>query len=317
MRYSVIDELVQILVKPNPVLVKPVKTLLFIVCLLIGYTPSYSQEQYKSASIAVFTGAMNYQGDLNPSSFKFSHSGLTIGLIYRKPLNRWFTLRGGITVGKIMAADKWNRDYLQMRNLSFTTTLQEIHTGLEVNVLDISTNRFTPYLYGGVAVFHFNPWTNDNSGIKTYLKPLSTEGQGISAYPERKPYQLTQFSLSFGAGLKFAISDAIQIGIELNQRKTFTDYLDDVSSSFVDVDILRQERGDKAVELAYRADEIPNGQLLYPNHGDQRGTPSEMDWYYFFGFTSEIKLHAIGGLFGSRTNTKGVKSQRCPRNVSY
>ncbi len=295
---------------------KSVKTLLFIAC-FFGYTASFSQEQDKSASIALFTGAMNYQGDLNPSSFKFSHSGLTVGLIFRKPLNRWFTLRAGFSSGKIMAADRWNRDYLQMRNLSFTTTLQEAHTGLEVNVLDISANHFTPYIYGGVAVFHFDPWTSDNSGMKTYLKPLSTEGQGLSAYPERKPYELTQIALSFGGGIKFAISDAIQIGIELNQRKTFTDYLDDVSSSFVDVDMLRQERGDKAVELAYRADELPNGQLLYPGHGDQRGTPSEMDWYYFFGFTSEIKLHAIGNLFNNRGNKKGIDSQRCPRNVNY
>lgn len=295
---------------------KPVKTLLFI-SFLFCHSVSFSQEQDKSASIALFTGAMNYQGDLNPSSFKFSHSGLTAGLIFRKPLNRWFTFRGGIVIGKIMAADKWNRDYLQMRNLSFTTSIQEAHTGLEVNVLDISAKRFTPYIYGGVAVFHFNPWTADKNGTKTYLKPLSTEGQGLSAYPERKPYQLTQISLSFGAGIKVAITDAIQIGIELNQRKSFTDYIDDVSSSFVDVDILRQERGDKAVELAYRGDEIPNGQLLYPGHGDQRGTPSEMDWYYFFGFTTEIKLSAIGNLFNSRGNKKGVDSQRCPRNISY
>lgn len=260
---------------------------------------------------------MNYQGDLNPNSFKFTHSGLTIGLIFRKPLNRWFTFRAGLTQGKIMAADKWNRDYLQMRNLSFTTTLQELSTGIEINVLDISTNHFTPYMYGGLAVFHFNPWTYDNNGSKTYLKPLSTEGQGLSAYPEKKPYLLTQFSLSFGAGLKFSISDALKIGVELNQRKTFTDYLDDVSSNFVDVDILRQERGEKAVELAYRGDEIPNGQLLYPGHGDQRGTPSEMDWYYFFGITTEIKLNSITSMLGNKTNKKGVNSQRCPRNVTY
>ena len=74
-------------------------------------------------------------------------------------------------------------------------------------------------------------------------------------------------------------------------------------------------RGDKAVELAFRENEIPQGRLQYPAHGEQRGTPSEMDWYYFFGLTSEIKLNAISNLFGNGGNKKGIASQRCPRNV--
>lgn len=260
---------------------------------------------------------MNYQGDLNPNSFTFNHSGVATGIIIRKPLNRWFTLRAGATIGKIQAADRWNRDYLKLRNLSFTTSVSEINAGLELSVLDFSTKRFSPFLYGGFAVFHFNPWTNDKNGQKTFLNPLSTEGQGLAAYPEQKIYTLTQSALSFGTGLRFAISDDFIIGIEFSQRKTFTDYLDDVSSHYVDVNILRQAKGDKAVELSYRGDEIPNGRLQYPNNGDQRGTPSEMDWYYFIGFTAEIKINAIGNLFSFGGNGKTIASQRCPRNVNY
>jgi len=252
---------------------------------------------------------MNYQGDLNPNSFKFSHSNFTGGIIVRKPLNRWFTLRAGATLGKIKADDKWNRDYLQIRNLNFTSEIKEAYLGLEVAVLDISTKRFTPYLYGGIAVFHFNPWTHDNRGVKTYLKPLSTEGQGLPQYPSQRPYNLTQIALPFGGGLKFAVTDGFSAGIELSQRKTFTDYLDDVSSHYVDSDVLLQAKGAKAVELSFREDELPNGRPLFPAHGEQRGTPSEMDWYYFFGLTMEIKLNALGGLF---KNNKPVASQRCP-----
>ncbi len=257
---------------------------------------------------------MNYQGDLQPNSFTFRHSNFSAGISIRKPLNRWFTFRGGINIGKIQAADRWNRDDLKSRNLSFTTSIKEAYLGLEVTVLDMSTSWFTPYLYGGIAAFHFNPWANDKNGAKTYLKPLSTEGQGLSQYPEQKPYNLTQLSLAFGGGAKFALSDGLSIGVEFSQRKSFTDYIDDVSTHFVDGAVLLQEKGSKAVELSYRADELPGGRPFFPAHGDQRGTPSEMDWYYFQGITMEMKLRNLGSMLKSN---KAVANQRCPRNVNY
>ena len=220
-------------------------------------------------------------------------------------------------MGNIEAADRNNRDYLKQRNLSFSTSIKEAYLGLEITILDMSVGRFTPYIYGGVAVFHFNPWTLDKNGVKTFLKPLSTEGQGIAQYPEQQPYKLTQLSIPVGVGAKFAVSDNFSIGIEFNQRKTFTDYIDDVSSNYVDVNVLRQARGEKAVELSFRENEIPIGRLQYPGHGEQRGTPSQMDWYYFFGLTSEIKLNALSNLFGNAGHKRGVASQRCPRNVGY
>ena len=251
---------------------------------------------------------------MNPNSFTFKHSNFATGIILRKPLNRWFTLRGSVNIGKIEAADKWNRDYLKPRNLSFTTDIKEAYLGLEVTILDVATSNIIPYMYGGVALFHFNPWTHDNNGTKTYLKPLSTEGQGLAQFPEQKPYELTQLALSFGGGIKFKISDGVCIGIDFSQRKSFTDYIDDVSSHFVDGTILQQEKGSKAVELSYRADELPGGRPFFPASGEQRGTPSEMDWYYFFGLTMEMKLNNLTGIF---RNNKVVADQRCPRKIRY
>ena len=100
------------------------------------------------------------------------------------------------------------------------------------------------------------------------------------------------------------------------QRKTFTDYLDDVSSIYVDQNILLQARGPKAVEMAYRGDELAGGQP-YPNHGEQRGTPSEMDWYYFFGINFEIKFSAFARLFKNMNaeNSSALHNTRCPKNV--
>ena len=270
------------------------------------------------ATLSLFAGTINYQGDLKPNSFTFNHSNPAFSLVFRKLLNRHLSWRTGISIGKIEAADRYNRDYLKPRNLSFYSNIKEVYTGISLNLLDISTKRFTPYVYGGIALYHFNPWTYDNNHQKVYLKPLSTEGQGLPEYPKKKPYSLTQIAIPFGVGLKFSLTEYLNIGLEFSQRKTFTDYLDDVSGFFVDEDILLQERGQKAVDLSYRGDELPGGDQTYPAKGSQRGTPSEMDWYYFFGVTFEIRLGGIQDIF-SRWNKDGIASYqlRCPRNPGF
>jgi len=278
--------------------------------------PAFSQENEfsKGPFLSIFTGLINYQGDLNPNSFTIGHSNFAGGIVLRKPLSRRFSARAGISIGEIEAADRYNRDYLKPRNLSFFTTIKEAYTALEFNFLDINKTRFTPYVYGGIAVFHFNPWTYDRSGQKVYLNPLSTEGQGIADFPSQKPYHLTQFSLPFGIGIKYSLNDNINIGFEFSQRKTFTDYLDDVSSFYVDKDVLLEARGPVAVELAYRGDEL-TGTNDYPAHGEQRGTASEMDWYYFAGVNIEIKLSAVADLVNGGRSNKSYRQQRCPKRL--
>src|SRR5690606_13448162 len=81
---------------------------------------------------------------------------------------------------------------------------------------------------------------------KVFLKPLSTEGQGLPQYPDRKPYKLTQFAIPFGAGVKFRVSRNTVLAYEVGLRKIFTDYLDDVSTTYVDQATLLQERGRNA-----------------------------------------------------------------------
>ena len=293
------------------------KSLLVItLCLSLVSINSFSQEEDKGTYIGFILGKMNYQGDLNPNSFTFSHSKATIGISIRQSLNRWISFRGGFAIGHIDAADHYNRDYLKTRNLSFNTTIKEASIGLEASLLDLSTSHFTPYVFGDAVLYHFNPWAYDVSGNKVFLNPLSTEGQGLSQFPEQKSYKLTQIALGFGFGARYAINKNINIGIEMIQRKTFTDYLDDVSSIYVDKNVLLQAKGAKAVEMAYRGDEITGG-LPYPNHGEKRGTPSEMDWYYFFGVNFEIKFSAFAQLFkGMKAeNSSALHFTRCPKNV--
>lgn len=258
---------------------------------------------------------MNYQGDLNPNSFTYRHSKFAAGVLVRKPLSRLLALRGGIVFGSIKAGDHFNRDYLKLRNLSFFTSIKEAHAGLEITLTDLPVRKVTPYVYAGIALFHFNPYAYDMAGNKIYLQPLSTEGQGLSQYPKQKPYNLTQLSFPFGGGIRYAITDAITFGLEISQRKSFTDYIDDVSTHYVDEETLLNARGPKAVEMAYRSNQV--GGPPYPAHGEQRGTPSEMDWYYFFGTTLEVKLNRLGDLFKSKEAHMRSYQQRCPRPVRY
>lgn len=220
----------------------------------------------------------------------------------------------GMGLGKIEGADRYNRNYLVPRNLSFYSTIKEISAELEVAIPEIAATHLSAYLYGGMTVFHFNPWTYDRNGKKTHLHPLSTEGQGLPGYPERKPYKLIQPALSFGTGFRYELNECIQLGITFSQRKSFTDYLDDVSSFYPDKDDLLAAKGITAVQLAYRGDELPGGAPYPPHAGTQRGTASEMDWYYYFGLTIEFKLNCIKAfLSGWKGSHESFYASHCPK----
>lgn len=291
----------------NPSNLKNLTLLLFISLCFTCYS---QEDEYNGWRLGAFAGGINYQGDLQPSSFTFQSSKFGLAVTARKPLGRWLSFKSGFSLGRVEALDKNNRDYLKERNLSFYTSIKEFNAGLELNILDITTKHFTPYLFGGFSVFYFKPWTYDAQGGKTFLQALGTEGQGLEQYPDRKPYKLVQPALAFSAGARFAISENVNIGLEFSQRKTFFDYLDDVSTTYVDQSLLLNARGPKAVELAYRGDEIPGGRP-YPHDGEKRGTPSEMDWFYFFGLTVEIKMSKLGAVLPS--NRSSLIYTRCPR----
>ncbi len=71
---------------------------------------------------------------------------------------------------------------------------------------------------------------------KFFLRGLGTEGQGNAAYPDRKPYGSMGICLPFGVGAKYAINPRMNIGVEISHRFTNTDYLDDVSKTYVGID---------------------------------------------------------------------------------
>ena len=171
---------------------------------------------------------------------------------------------------------------------------------MQYYITPLADHALTPYVFAGVAIYHFNPYTYDTSGSKVYLKSLSTEGEGF--VPGRNNYNLTQFAVPIGAGVKLSLTDKINVGLEVGFRKLFTDYLDDVSTTYVDQSLLLVNRGAKAVELAYRGDELKNGSLQYPAAGMQSGSAKNKDLYYFTGLTFPLNWAAEMGL-GDVLNT--------------
>jgi opacity protein-like surface antigen len=218
----------------------------------------------------------------------------------------------------------------KQRNLDFKSNVWELYGALEFFPLNfINRNdedydpRFRPYVFGGVGVFHFNPKGSitDANGNTTWhdLQPLHTEGQGFAEYPNKKPYSLTKMNLPYGAGFKYILTDNINIGLELLYRKTFTDYIDDVSTTYIDPvyfdkylsasdALIARLIHDKTVGLV-----TPGVNRYEP--GTQRGNPNQNDAYFSFLFKLGIRFGDggygnDGGNHGSYGRARGA--MRCP-----
>jgi hypothetical protein len=100
-----------------------------------------------------------------------------------------------------------------------------------------------------------------------------------------------QLAIPFGGGVKYNINKNLVVGFEIAWRKTFTDYLDDVSTTYPDLDNLRDSRGDLAANLSDRSWEVEGTQLS--TAGDERGDPAMKDFYIITGFTLAYRLTPI------------------------
>lgn len=185
------------------------------------------------------------------------------------------------------------------RNLSFKSTISDIQLSFEIHPLFIFGNyinkeppRYSPYLVAGIGYFSFNPQTSLN-GNWYYLAPLHTEGEGFSEYPDRKPYKLSQFNIPVGAGVKYEINSVLNASLELVHRVLFTDYLDDVSTSYIDPDFfsnhLSGNRAAIARRLYDRQGELNSNHV--PIVGGQRGDPGDKDAF----FSIQLKMGLVLG----------------------
>ena len=261
----------------------------------------------------LFGGTSTYIGDLSDkiSPFQKPVNG-AFGVSVNYELYEQFIIRAGILHAGVAGADSLgSKPNLKLRNLSFQSSIIEFSLVGEFYLFNLYDRPYSPYFFGGLALFHFNPYAYTVSGQKVYLQPLSTEGQGIPGY-SIKPYKLTQLAIPFGGGIKYAINDELRIGLEMGFRKLFTDHLDDLSTNFADANDLLATKGVLAVEMAYREDEVAGGNPVYPVKGAQRGGEKSKDFYYTVGVHLTYKLGADNS--GSGIYNGGRKNSRmgCP-----
>ena len=259
--------------------------------------------QQSHHEIGLTMGLSNYYGDLQPKIWANYGYQPMVGLMYKYFMTPYIGMRFGASYTNLSAADSLSTIKVnQLRNLSFTTRLFEVHGALELNLLPIEINKMkiSPYLFGGIALFYFNPYAQDVNGNLVALRPLSTEGEGLPMYPDRKQYSVVNVAFPVGGGFKFFIGKKIMFTTELGFRYTNTDYIDDVSKSYVNLDTLRAYKGSVARSFAYRGLDRNN-----PNYGFQRGDTKSNDWYWFGNVTATIYFRAFG-------NAREYLKTKCP-----
>lgn len=271
------------------------KKIIVFLCGVLFSIYTFSQR----SEIGGLIGTSFYMGDINTSSL-FYKPNIAGGLIYRYNLTPHWALKFDALYGTVEAYDA---DFGNVRNLSFKSSIMEFSAQIELNFFEYFTgskkHRFSPYIFGGFAVFNFNPqayYVNPLTAEgKWYdLQTMGTEGQGTVTRIGSKPYSLTSFSIPFGLGVKFSLSKAICIGAEWGMRKAFTDYIDDISTTYMDHAVLAQEKGQIAAALADRTTELIDPNTLLPRipnaDGISRGNSETTDWYSFAGLTITFKL---------------------------
>ncbi len=163
------------------------------------------------AEIGFGLGAFNYTGDLSRTyNFAFSKPAATV--FYRSNISSVISVRTAITAGKIGATDTRSPidAFATARASSFNLFLFEASTSFEYHFLDWRDSkrrlRFTPYLFAGAGLFGF-------SGVEQ----------------KNAEYSNIQLAIPFGGGMKYVLNPKYYIAFELGIRKTFFDYLDNIS----------------------------------------------------------------------------------------
>jgi len=263
-------------------------------------------------------GTSFYLGDLNNIPFK--DAKFAGGLIYRYNFSSRFALKANILFGNIAGADKKNPIRIinedgniisdsSGRGLSFSSPFTEISAQFEINFFTLYNiehkNQIAPYLFGGVALFSYNPKAVYPKNGNTYdLQPIGTEGQGREG--KSKKYPLTGVGIPFGIGFKANFGRYVCIGAEWGLRFTFTDYLDDVGGLYYNFE------EDKTIPAASREIIEYFGDPSIPKHNynSQRYSTKKTDWYSFAGIFITVRIGNEDRICDIKTKLKKSKLVR-------
>jgi len=263
--------------------------------------------------------ALNYFGDLAPTPSTFStdisFTAPSFGLSLFHRFGPRYTLQVQYLYASLKGSDQESASkdnenkFRYQRNMSFRNRIHELSAVAYFDLFEnqatyISRVGWTPYAYIGLAAFYQNPQAqapaNDLKG-----NPLQEAGQWVDLQPlktEGNSYSLIQFAIPFGAGARFRINEVFDLWADIGFRYTFTDYLDDVSGNYVDLNTLST----LGQAMAYRTNELAgyptsggipselagvNVQAGYGKAGDKRGSPNQNDIY----MVTSIRLTYILG----------------------
>ena len=263
------------------------RTIILIIMLSIGTLAIGISQEHE---FRLYMGANYYQGDLSPTNNRFSFSPGRLGLaaMAGTKLSNAFRLNLKLMIGQIGGDDaNADIDSRKIRNLSFDSPIYELGLNTEISfnyfLKGLDKYGINIYYTTGVNIFKFSPKATLQSSSGKFelidLQPLGTEGQGLPGYPDK--YSLIQVNIPFGIGFKFQLFDNIEMGFEFVPRSTFTDYLDDVSGTYVSYQELIDNNRPLAAQLANRTGEYLGTEPVMVETGTLRGDPSGNDWYLF------------------------------------
>jgi hypothetical protein len=277
--------------------------------------------------IGLGLGPMFFLGDLGGAAgigrtfikdVDYPLTKLSKGLFVGVAPNEWLGFRLAVNTGVLEGNDaeapnKGGDEVTRLqRNLNFTSRMWEGYAAVEfypsvfLEQYEDLKGKFRPYGIIGIGVYHFNPKTQDNSGNWVALQPLHTEGQGFPEYPDRKEYKLTQAEIPMGFGFKYYLKENMFIGLEVLHRKLFTDYVDDVSTNYIDPiyfdKYLSPANAALAKQLNYRG---TYSSVTRPSDvvGAQRGDPKENDAFFSTILRLGWRLREMSG---------AERQMRCP-----
>ncbi len=277
-----------------------------------------------SNRFSLYLGISNYLGDLG------GNSGVGRNFLYDNNLKKRtffygfsFThlrkealgVRLQYTFGQIAGSDQDaaykstadNAYRRYKRNLDFRSKISE--GSLILELYPLKCIRYTkaahhwslqPYALLGLGIYSFNPQGSyfdeiADDYVWVDLQPLRTEGQGMKEYPYRKPYKLTQTNIPFGFGLTYKITEKSSLGIEILGRQLFTDYLDDVSQTYIDPTLFTTYLNPEAAEEAKILNNKSN--IIDPDNpyvvGQKRGEPNNYDFYYSISIKYSVRISKV------------------------
>jgi len=246
-----------------------------------------AQEMYEQlGEVGVTLGAAHYFGDLNTSA-AINRPKPAVGMYLKKQFNNYLGVRVSAHYAQLGYSDIYSKnDFQKRRNLSFNTDIIELAVQGDFNFFKFIPGdpyySFTPYVTFGVGVFSYNPYAY-YQGQKVFLRPLGTEGQNISytdlsTEKKRKPYGSMAVCFPIGAGIKYNIGNNINLSFQIAHRLTLTDYLDDVSTTFVGIDKFPVINGQPSMAAILQDRSFETGSSIGVE-GRQRGFNKQKDQY--------------------------------------